>query len=405
MKHILFIGYAVDKVTAASLSGVSVAGNNMQINLLSALNNISDLKISSLTIYPLASYPQCHRIIIRSKWIKLFNKVISRRVGYFNVPVFKQITTAYSIYQSARKIIKTQDIDTLLTFNLFPQIGLPGVLLKRTHGIELVTLLADLPIDDANKRNIMSAFLRKYFDKFTTLALLKVDKSIVLNKNAAGIYSPQAKYMVMEGGIDGKIDAASFKYQEPNIKNIVYTGALTQYSGILNLIEALQLVPCKDAVLDIYGSGDIKDIVSEKADKYPNIRFHGSISNQEAKRVQRNAFLLVNPRDPNNPISRVTFPSKIFEYMLSGTPVLCTKLDGIPQSYYLHMYECLDNSPETLARNISIILATPPQKLAEKSKGAYEYIIENKSWNKQGERVYKFLFGEGHAANSKRILK
>ena len=42
-------------------------------------------------------------------------------------------------------------------------------------------------------------------------------------------------------------------------------GALTEYNGILNLIEAMEILSKKDIILDIYGSGYLENIVKNAA--------------------------------------------------------------------------------------------------------------------------------------------
>ena len=136
---------------------------------------------------------------------------------------------------------------------------------------------------------------------------------------------------------------------------MLFCGALTEYNGILNLIDAMEYLHDEDIVLDIYGGGYLEDRVTEASKKNPKIRYHGRVSNQEVMQKQREAWLLINPSIVDAPIDQVTFTSKTFEYLLSGTPVLSTRLNGYGEEYEDHMYWIEDLSANALANTIGSI--------------------------------------------------
>ena len=55
---ILFLGCATNREMVKILTGGSVAGNKMQVNILENLNNYSDVKIEALTILSVAAFPR-----------------------------------------------------------------------------------------------------------------------------------------------------------------------------------------------------------------------------------------------------------------------------------------------------------------------------------------------------------
>src|SRR4051794_37978308 len=98
--------------------------------------------------------------------------------------------------------MKEEDYDYIFTFNMFPQIGLPAKWLKQKYGVQVISLLADLPIDDRVNRKGISKFLRKWFDTLTKKTINFCDKIIVLNKNAAERFAPNTDYIIIDGGIN-----------------------------------------------------------------------------------------------------------------------------------------------------------------------------------------------------------
>lgn len=387
---VLFLGYAINIEEASKTYGASIAGNKMQINVLKNLDAYPDLSIKSITIYPIAAYPGTKTMFIKKQLINLFNDFYSIKIRFVNLPVIKHFCIIINTYIEAKKLVKKDGIQTIFTFNCFPEVGLPAKWLKKKYGCTIISLLADLPIDDTVSRKGFSLLLRKCFDKITKNTIPCYDKLIVLNKHAVELYAPDVTNIVVEGGVD-EDDITEFSNRKFIKKNIVYSGALVEYSGIMNLIESMKFITHKDVFLDIYGGGQIEELVKSQAEKMPNVFFHGKVDNNSMKKIQHEAYLLVNPRPVENKIAMVTFPSKIFEYMLSGTPVLTTKLNGFTDEYLDKMYFVDQNDPYALAGKINEIMDLPEDELRGKAYAARQFIIENKTWEKQSKKIYEFV--------------
>ena len=114
-------------------------------------------------------------------------------------------------------------------------------------------------------------------------------------------------------------------------------------------------------------------------------------SNEEVMKTQKEAWLLINPRIVDDPIAQVTFPSQTFEYLLSATPVLTTKLNGYGVEYRKYMFFSESDSPDSLAKAISDIRATSMLSLKQKADDAKTFIIEEKSWRYQCKKIAEFI--------------
>lgn len=390
--NILFLGYAVDSETASGLAGSSVSCNRIHINILRELSKYSDIQLNSVTVYPVAPFPR-NQLYFSHEMIPVVGDVTSTRVGFLNIPVIKQLCQTLAVYRQGKKILKANKDTIILTVNLFPQIGLPLMWLKKRFKVKTCCILADLPIDENYNRKGPSVLLRRLFDHFTLKAIAACDTFIALNEFAVKTYAPGKEYIIMEGGIDLSEVQAADGYGKSGIKNIVYSGALTEFSGVKNLITAMKDVTDQTIELHIYGSGvlteEIKALILQSGNK--NIKYLGCVKNDEMKRIQSRAWLLANPRPIDDPIAKVTFPSKMFEYTISGTPVLSTRLNGFSEAYYDKMFFVEDNRPETLAAKINEIACLPPEKLYEKAEAAKNFMVTHKTWEIQCRRMYEFL--------------
>lgn len=390
MLNILFLGYAVSLEEMELLSGASVAGNKMQVSVLEELAALSDVNLRILTILPIAPFPKDRKIYVKRKEFYINDNLKSIRVAFCNIPIVKQLWQIVSLYLSAKKVI--EDDTVILTFNLYPQIGIPLKWIEKKYKCKAFTLLADLPIDDnLSKKNRIRNIFRRYYNKLTEHAIADSEALIVLNQHAIEKYAPKAKFIVVEGGIK-KTDVPKFSYCPKKRKNIIYSGALTEYSGILRLIEAMDYVRDKSVCLEIYGDGPQREYVNSLVAEKENVKYYGKISNEEIVRKQKDAFLLINPRIINHPISKVTFPSKIFEYMLSGTAVLSTELNGFSTELKSNIFTMKDDS-FNMAKQIDLIAKLPETVLEEKARAAYDFITNEKNWNVQVEKIYNFMKG------------
>ena len=137
MVDIIFLGYCVNKETAEKLSGISIAGNKMQLGVLRHMRQyVRNLDIT--TIYPVAAFPVDKKIIYRQAEIKLSDNIRAKRVSFLNIPLFKQISQILSHYKAVKGIARKNRNAIILTFNMYPQVGLPAVWTKKKYGNKIV---------------------------------------------------------------------------------------------------------------------------------------------------------------------------------------------------------------------------------------------------------------------------
>ena len=274
---------------------------------------------------------------------------------------------------------------------MYPTQGIPLSLIKRRVNGRTVCLLADLSIGGVVKQHGIKKPLRKISDNSKLTNVSNCDNYIVLNENVAKTYAKHADYIVVDGGIEpSEFEGKKYSW-DGKTKNIVYTGALVDYSGIMNLVNAFSYIDCNDIFLDIYGDGVLRDIIQKKSEKDVRIRYHGTVENAEAIKAQQTAWALINPRPVENSIAKVTFPSKIFEYLMSERPVASTRLNGFSADYDRLLIWIDDDSPEGLSKTILEMSHTDNSKLDQMAHAARAYIVHNKTWRMNAEKIYGFL--------------
>ena len=106
---------------------------------------------------------------------------------------------------------------------------------------------------------------------------------------------------------------------------------------------------------------------------------------------QQEVGILINPRLVNDPISLYTFPSKIIEYLLSGVPVITTKINGLTKGYLDNLFVVDGETPSEIAKTIDFVIKQDKDYLIQKTKNARLFIIQNKNWKIHCEKINEFL--------------
>lgn len=278
----------------------------------------------------------------------------------------------------------------ILTYSIPPFLVKDIIEYSRKYNVKCFAIVTDLLRD--MYVNQKPSFLKEKFQNFylkQAIALQgKYDGYIYLVEEMKNVINPKKPYMVMEGIAD---ISKSITVENTFSTAIMYAGMIEEKYGILNLIDAFEQANLEDVELWIYGSGNLEDKVKLRADTNPKIKFFGHQRRDDILRYEKQATLLVNPRSVTDDFTMYSFPSKTIEYMLSGTPVLTTKLKGIPEEYFKYLFFVGDNKTETLAAKLEEILNKTPEELNEFANKAANFIKSQKNTEVQAKRILEFI--------------
>ncbi len=390
--HIVYLGIMTRPEDIGKIGETSVAGNKFQYNLLKHLSQINGVELDIISFHPFKSPHKSKKLFIKTTKEKIFDNVNLWQIGYINLPIIKQLILPWKTLSKLKKTVSKNSL--VMAYDMYPTQGIPLSRIKKKVNGKTVCLLADLSIGGVHKQRGINKFLRKLFDYSTLSNIKKCDKYIVLNENVAKSYAPHAKYLVVDGGVEPTEFENTGNFWNGQTKNIVYTGALVEYSGIMNLVKAFSYIARKDIFLDIYGDGVLRSFIQEATEIDSRIRYHGTISNAEALKTQQTSWALINPRPVDNSIAKVTFPSKIFEYLMSGRPVASTKLNGFSSDYDDLLIWINDDSPQGLAQAILKMSEANNSDLTQMANNAKNYLVHNKTWKINAEKIFCFLLSE-----------
>ena len=224
------------------------------------------------------------------------------------------------------------------------------------------------------------------FGKLDARLMKKYDKYVLLTEAMNEIVNPKNKpYVVMEGAC-GEVPELTKK--DDNKKIILYSGSLWKEKlGLEYFTEGFIKANLKDVELHFYGIGEFETEIEKYSKIVPSIKYMGVVSNSEIIKKQAEATLLVNPRPSSEEYCKYSFPSKTFEYMASGTPVLMTKLPCLTNEYFEHLYFIEEETSDFVCKKLKEIFSISNDERNEFGKKAREFVAFNKNANVQAKKI------------------
>lgn len=307
-----------------------------------------------------------------------------------NLKGLKQLSQRLSVRKSLRLICKKQ-VDAVMLYSVYAPVAAPVRKACRKYGIPCYCIIADLPADMYENRKLNP--LKKLLSRFYTNRAVKLQRGfdgyVYLTEAMAQVIDPEAPYVVVEGIADSALYDVFPAVQRK--KAVMYAGALNEKYGIRSMTEAFLSMEQPDWELWIYGQGDLSEYFSALAKKEPRLRYFGRVDRSEVLRAEAEASVLINPRPVGERYTKYSFPSKTIEYMLSGTPLLMTQLEGVPPEYFAHVYSAGHGSFEALCTGLSEAMDASESQRKEKGEGARKFILSRCGAEQQAKRILDFL--------------
>lgn len=311
-----------------------------------------------------------------------------------NFPFLKQVSRRADAKKALKRWGKeNKGKGIVFTYSIPPFLVNDVVKLSKKYSLKSVAIIPDLLRDMYVNENAAS-LLTKLKNRYLAPALKlqgEYDGYIYLTEAMKAVVAPKKPYIVMEGIAAVDETSKFIPAEKAPLRAIMYAGMLHEKYGMLNLLDAFELLAEKDVELWLFGDGTAVSEIIGRAKENARIKYFGSLEREKILEYEKKAYLLVNPRDPNEEFTAYSFPSKTIEYMLSGTPLLTTALKGIPSEYFDYVFSVSDNSVESLAAGMTEALSKSAEEMASIAKKASDFIRENKNSYSQTAKIKEFL--------------
>ena len=206
------------------------------------------------------------------------------------------------------------------------------------------------------------------------------------------IRNPGKPYVILEGHADisMKEKMPSMDKKQP-VRTVFYAGGVSRQYGLADLTEGFLQSDLPNTRLEIYGPGDYVQELQSIAEKDPRVFYGGMLLNTEIVAKEQEATLLVNPRPTHEEFVKYSFPSKTMEYMASGTPVLATRLPGMPKEDYPYVYFIEEESADGIAAALKAVLEHTDEELFRKGQEARDFVLDGRNNVVQAKKLLQML--------------
>jgi glycosyltransferase involved in cell wall biosynthesis len=104
-----------------------------------------------------------------------------------------------------------------------------------------------------------------------------------------------------------------------------FSGALDERYGVESMIHAFLQLKQKNFDLLIAGFGPFSQRIEQLSQQHRNIKFLGLMNPTLTRKYHVGAYVNLNPRPLDSTLDQVSIPSKVMDYISSGSPTLTTR--------------------------------------------------------------------------------
>lgn len=325
---------------------------------------------------PGGSYWPYDEFILGRKKPHFFRDIYGKEIRFINLPKIRTYLSSRAYLLAFKSIIRNSGSPSLAVFfNITVQNIKLFHVLKYQYNIPCVILAADIP----SKENSES---KMYMD-----ACEEAEGTIYLSRSEF-LNSPLKNKIHIDGGISKKILDYRFNNIPKAKSYFMYTGAFESYCGVDLILDSLKYAK-NDFQLIICGTCKNKNLLT-RFESDSRIEYKGFVSEETLEELSRHALGFINSYLPSAPECEGKFPSKLFEYLSYGRPVVSTLTSGISPDFEEVLFVVKEENANKMAKQLDIIVNkynSDDNFQAHKNK----VFLEAKTWESQSIRFLRFV--------------
>ena len=396
MKRILLIGTIVPNHLKSYYIKNNIrpsAADVVQEYMIHGMDELKEIEfVDVLSAIRIPPYPKCPIVKVNSVTDALAKGRLTN-LGYLNLPLVGFFHREIQVIHAAKAWARVHSTENVIIFVYSmhsPFMKAALAVKKIIPSAKIALVVADLPLFMNTKGQLRMLMKRIDWNRIQRL-MKSMDKYLLYTKYMAEYLQISTdKWIVFEGLVDSAKISILKEARSNEKKTCVYAGNLDGQYGIDTLIKSFGQINV-DAELHIYGGGADAERIKSLCVQSKNVKYKGLLTPNEMFEVMKHATLLINPRPSTLGLAKYSCPSKTFEYMASGTPVLMTKLPGLPDEYYPYLYFFETETLEGFSTKIDEILNKGEAVLKQKGIEAAEFLKSNKSSEVQMRKILESI--------------
>lgn len=309
---------------------------------------------------------------------------------FVNLTVLKHLTRFLSCWFVAAPRLHRSRPDWLVVHGVHSPFLWFAVMARRRIGVRTAVILTDPPGVVRPDDGTVKRLLKRLDVAVVRSALVRCDAVVVLAEPLAHDFAPRVPYLVLEGLAATTGSPAPLPTAVASGPTVVYAGGLLQEYGVGDLVRAFRALPDPTLRLQLYGRGALEPWLAEQSVADPRIQPVRLVAPEELGGIYAHATVLVQPRPAEQDFVPYSFPSKLIEYLASGTVTVSTRLPTIPDDYEPHVVWS-EGGAEGLARALTGVLGWSRSARAAHGAAASRFVTTSRGTTAQGARLVAFL--------------
>ena len=316
-------------------------------------------------------------------------------IPFVNIPFLSQVSKYFAAKRVIKRICKSKKDVAIVCDVLNQSIADAARKVGESYNVPVVGIVTDVPGHTSGARRKSYNYLKRkiadFAEKSAKRKLVSYKSFLFLTEAMNEVANPNhCPYIVVEGQCDYKM-SNSQKVEKSFPRVAMYAGGIHKEFGIERMVNAFLDADCDGWELHIYGDGNFQSELIKICETTEKIKYFGVVGNNEVKEAQLRASLLLNPRLTDAEYVKYSFPSKTMECMASGTPLLTTKLPGMPKDYYPYVFFFEDESIEGMKTAFQEVLSLNDNELFRLGASAKQFVIDNKNNKIQASKLIDFI--------------
>jgi glycosyltransferase involved in cell wall biosynthesis len=223
-------------------------------------------------------------------------------------------------------------------------------------------------------------------------AVFLYDASIALAIGTRRYFEPRGiPWLWMPSAFNFSYDPPVTNPTESGPIRFGYFGGLSTDSATIQMVRAF-FDSGVSGSLHICGFGEKSEALKKLAKNHVNFHFDGTLPiTSDCMAWAQRVDVLINPRLP---IWENSFPSKIFQYGITGKAILSTRIGGVDEVLGQNgIYFEAKNLEEALRQKLREVAAMDRAELQSRGTAIRKSILKDFNWDAQAHRMVEFLNG------------
>lgn len=389
----LFPKYLELEVIKNSKGDIQFAANNLQWALIDGLDLVNKKPIQLCNVMFIGSYPKGYKkLYVKTGKFNHHPDIIDTNYGFFNLYGFSMFFRCFASCKGVIKWAKQEtDEKIIIVYAVHTPFLLASYITKFLFPkIKICIVAPDLPNLMSNRKNIIYRTLKLIDKSIINLCLTKADAFVLVSDLMKEKLKIKERPWVRVEGIFSSNRYDFIREKEKN-KTLMYSGNLDLDQGIIELLNSFSLIKDENYRLWITGYGNSLSTIIKASEKDFRIKYWSKLNQNDLFNLLQRATLLINPLKSNHKKTKYFFPSKIMEYMASGTPTLMYDLPCMPKEYDEYLFYIKDTTVEGMRDKIIKICSMPQAKLIDFGLKAQEFILRRKNPEVQCKKIHAML--------------